>query len=90
MIKHFAELGAERTWRDMGARSQIEGRASITASLRRSLGITAARSAARLKSDRLGIALGDGKAAARRRAFSSRFSRSLWEEYYSHFSPFEN
>jgi hypothetical protein len=90
LIKNFAELGAERSWRGMGARSQIEGRACITASLRRSLGIAASRSAARLKSDRLGIALGDGKAAAKRRAYSSFRARSMWEEYYSHFSPFEN
>ena len=63
----MADIGAERNWQKMGARTAAEARATIKGRLRRSIGITAVVAEAMLRSDRLGIALGDGEAAARRR-----------------------
>ena len=63
-------------WRTMGARSVPEARGVIKGRLIRSFGITAARGYARLISDRLGIAIGDGKKASKRRAFA----RDQWQE----------
>ena len=63
----MAAIGAERKWQRMGARSALEARAVIKGRLRRSVGITAVVAEAMLRSDRLGIVLGDGSAAAKRR-----------------------
>ena len=63
----MASIGAERNWQRMGARTALEARGVIKGRLRRSVGITAVVAEAMLRSDRLGIALGDGPAAAKRR-----------------------
>lgn len=67
LIGELATIGAERCWRDMGARSQLEARGLLKAMLRESFGIEAVRGHARLKLDRLGVMSGDAAAAAKRR-----------------------
>ena len=87
LIDHIAEVGTEYHWQSMGARSPIEARGIIKARLRRSFGICAVRAAARLKISRLGIALGFGKAAKKRRADAHHNQRTMDEEYYYRFGP---
>ena len=53
----------------------------------RRLGITAARAAARLKIARIGIARGDGKAAAKRRKKGQDARRTEEEERYYAWGP---
>ena len=67
LLSTMADIGAERSWHKMGARTVLDARTTIKGRLRRSIGITAVVAEAMLRSDRLGIALGDGEAAARRR-----------------------
>ena len=67
LIATIAQIGAERKWQMMGARNPLEARAVIKGRLRRSVGITAVVAEAMLRSDRLGIALGNGSRAAKRR-----------------------
>jgi len=66
-IDMLAEFGSERTWRDMGCRSQKEAGAVIKSMARRAIGIEAARGAARLKLARITVMSGDMKQAASRR-----------------------
>lgn len=87
LVDHIADVGTDLHWQSMGARSKIEARGVIRARLRRSFGICATRAAARLKISRLGIALGFGKAAAKRRADAHQNQRSMAEEYYQRFGP---
>ena len=84
MITRMAEIGAQHLWKDSGARSILEMRGVIKARMTRSFGITAFRGYARLISDRLGIAIGDGKKAYARRAFA-RDEFKEWREEYSRF-----
>ena len=67
----------------MGARSVVGARGVIKNRLRRMIGINAAKANAVLKRERLGIALGNGPHAYRRRhdAFTARNMR---EEFYDH------
>ena len=71
----------------MGARSQKEACGVIKGTLRRRLGITAARAAARLKIARIGIARGDGKAATQRRKKGRDARRNGAEEWYYRYGP---
>ena len=81
LVDAMAEVGAEASWRRMGARSVIGARGVIKSRLIRMIGINAARANATLKRERLGIALGDGvHAFARRR--SAFYARTMREEYY--------
>ena len=81
LVDAMAEVGAETSWRRMGARSVIGARGVIKSRLIRMIGINAARANATLKRERLGIALGDGvHAFARRR--SAFYARTMREEYY--------
>ena len=69
----------------MGARSISEARGIITNRIKRSFGITACLAAARLKRERLGIALGDGPAASKRRR-DEQFKHWNWfKEYQAQF-----
>ena len=79
-LKELAAIGAERTWRDMGARTETEARGLITGMLHRSIGIAAVRGHARLKLDRLASMQGDAAGAAKRRA-TGRFN---WAQRRNH------
>ena len=83
----MAEIGAERKWRSMGSRSWVEARGVLTNSVRRGIGIVATRAAARLMIGRLGVARGDGRAAAQRRRNFKSSRRSFEEENYFHNGP---
>ena len=87
LITAIAENGAERKWQVMGARSQKEARGVIKGEIRRRLGITAARAAARLKISRIGIARGDGEAASKRRKTGRDARRNVAEEWYYRYGP---
>ena len=82
LIKEIAEVGAEQKWRTMGARSMEEARGVIKGALKRRIGITAARAAARLIIARAGIVRGDAKAAARRRNNRHNERRTAEDEWY--------
>ena len=81
LVDVMAEVGAVRSWRQMGARSVVEARGVIKTRVRRMIGINAARAGAVLKRERLGIALGGGKAAAGRRSSAFK-ARTMREERY--------
>ena len=81
LLKRFAHIGAERKWKEMGARSIKEARAVMLTKLRRNFGITGFRGYARLVIDRLGIALGDGKAAFKRRGYARNAAKEWRDEY---------
>ena len=66
----------------MGARSVHEARGILVNRFRRSIGIAATRAAVTLMIERLGIARGDGKSAARRRRNANAAHRSMEEENY--------
>jgi len=80
-----SEIAAERRWRGIGARNQQEARSVIKGRMIRSIGITAVREAARMKRERLGVALGDASAANRTRQRAGQFARTMREEYYASF-----
>ena len=82
LIGEIAEMGAERVWRKMGARSVLEARGILVNRIRRGIGIAASRAAATLMIERLGIARGDGKRAARCRRNANAAHRSMEEEHY--------
>ena len=78
LLHETAALGAQRSWRDMGARSVDEAAGLLYTKLRRNLGIAAARARARLLIDRVNLALaGNGARAATQRRAVSRFA---WRE----------
>ena len=81
MIQRFAHIGAERMYMKMGARSIKEARGIILAKLIRNVGITGFRGYARLVMDRLGIALGDGKQAYKRRGRAQNAAKEWRDEY---------
>ena len=85
LLDTIADVAAERKWRRMGARNPHEARAVIAARVYRSIGILSVREAAKMKRERLGIALGDGSAASRRRKRAGQFARTMREEYQAHF-----
>ena len=68
-IDDCAVMGAERKWRSMGARSVREARGLIRGMCLETIGIAAARAAARCKLDRANLMEGneEGSAAQRRR-----------------------
>ena len=69
----LANMGAERSWKRMGARTAIEAKGLIRAQALKTLGIVAVRENARLKLDRLGVLFGSEGGAAERRA-TDRFA----------------
>ena len=84
VIEGIAEIGAERNWRAMGARSVLEARAVLINRVRRGIGIVATRAAARLMIGRLGVARGDGRKAAERRRNAKSYRRSFeWENFFA-------
>ena len=84
VIEGIAEIGAERNWRAMGARSVLEARAVLINRVRRGIGIVATRAAARLMIGRLGVACGDGRKAAERRRNAKSYRRSFeWENFFA-------
>ena len=82
----MAAVGAERRWRAIGARSVRGARSVFVSRIRRSIGITAVRAAAKLKRERLQLFLSGGgaRAAGRRTAGQARAS-SMREEYHDHY-----
>ena len=80
-IGRLSEVGAERMWKTMGARSIKEAKAVIKVRLIRTIGITGFRGYARLVMDRLGTVVGDGKKAAERRA-KARSAGMEWRDEY--------
>ena len=82
-LARASEIGAERRWREMGARSISEAKAYIKFAMRRSIGITATRAEAGLVRERLGLLLsGAGAAAARmssQKAWNERHNREYAE-----------
>jgi len=78
LLRDTATLGAQRCWRDMGARSVDEAAGLLYTKLRRNLGIAAARARARLLIDRVTLVLaGNGARAAAQRRAAGRFA---WRE----------
>ena len=82
LMVQIAEVGAEISWRAMGARSVLEARSTLINRIRRTIGITASRAAARLMIERLGVARGDGREAAKRRRNADTSHRSFEREHY--------
>ena len=72
LLKHVAEIGAERNWRTMGARSQSEARGALISYFRDIVGICAVRENARMKARVLGTLLGDYDEACKRRGSGRR------------------
>ena len=66
-VSMLGEVGSERTWRDMGARSQREAASVIKSMARQAIGVEAARGAARLKLARIAVMSGDMNQAGSRR-----------------------
>ena len=81
-VGEIAKLGAERTWRGMGARSKAEARGIIRQQIISSLGVVAVRSNAACLLTRLGVAAsGNPKqaGAARKKArIYARMRRDWW------------
>ncbi len=78
-VKMLCEFGSERTWRDMGCKTQKHAEAVISAMARTAIGIEAARGSARLKLARIAVMSGDLPKAGswRRRArFGHRARRA--------------
>ena len=82
-VSKIAAIGADRKWRSMGARSIEEAVPVIRNRIRRSMGITAIIAEQQLRAERLGIALGNGRKAAERRAFS-RAKFHTWQDEMSY------
>ena len=78
-ISTIAAIGAERKWRSFGARSIQEALPVIKRRIMRSVGITAIIAEQQLRSERLGVALGNGRKAAQRRGVS-RAKFHTWQE----------
>ena len=89
LIDEAAAIGAERGWRMMGARSVRDAREAFISRIKRSVGITAVRAAARLKRERLQFFLAGGgaKATGRRTEGQARFY-SMREVYHDLFSGY--
>ena len=83
LIRKAAEVGAERRWRLMGARSQQEARAALLFMMRRSIGITAVRANAKMMRERLGLVLGNGAAASKRRRCAKQKERNVDNNYWN-------
>ena len=83
LIKISAEIGGERRWRDLRARSKVEAKAFIAHRMRRSIGITAIRAFAMVKRECLGIVLGNGTSGAARRKSANLFAKEMRQEYYN-------
>ena len=81
LLDTIADLAAERKWRRMCARNPHEARAVIAARMYRSIDILSVREAAKMKRERLGIALGDRSAASRRRKRAGQFARTMREDH---------
>jgi len=81
LVTAMSEVGAEAKWRNMGARSVVGARGVIKNRLRRMIGINAAKANAVLKRERLGIALGNGQNAYKRR-YNAFTARKMREEFY--------
>ena len=56
-------IGAERKWREIGAKSVVDAVPIILRRMRRSIGITAVIAEQHLRATRLGIVLGNGDKA---------------------------
>ena len=83
-VADAAEMGAAKSWREMGARSVLEARGLLKKMALETLGIAAVRANARCKLDRAATALGgDEGSEARRRTDrynyeeQQRFRRNL-------------
>ena len=75
LLREEAALGAQRCWRDMGARSADEAAGLLYTKLRRNLGIAIVRARARLLIDRVNLILaGNGAREAAQRRASNRFA----------------
>jgi hypothetical protein len=85
LIGEMADVSGERCWREIGARSPKDARKYMLGVLRRKIGIASVTANATLKRERLGIALGDGKAAADRREGHAWNMRHLREGYFAQF-----
>ena len=80
-IRKTAEIRGERKWRRMGARSAREATAAIMHSMRRSIGILATRANAIFLRERLGVVLGNGPAASKRRRQAKYQERKMRYNY---------
>lgn len=92
LITMASKIGGERLWRSMGSRSQREARAVLKTSMRRRIGVVAARENARLKRERLAILLSPdgGAAAAGRRRASRAYYTFRQEQYFQHWHRYDN
>ena len=83
LIQLCAELGADRRWREIGARSKVQAKAFIAHRMREDIGITAVRAFAMVKRECLGIMLGNSRAGAARRKTANQFAKELAQDYSS-------
>ena len=83
LIQLSAELGADRRWREIGARSKVQAKAFIAHRMQESIGITAVRAFAMVKRECLGIMLGNSHAGAARRKTANQFAKELAQDYSS-------
>ena len=84
-VDDLASQGSQLLWRQMGALSPLDARATILGRLRSSLGVTALRSFARMRLDCLSMVLGYNSAHfERRRRAQSRFVAWRNEYFYRH------
>ena len=84
LINCISERAAEVRWRGMLAIDVIHAKGVIKTMITNSLGILGARANAECLEDRLGIMVGDGKAAFGRRRSADAANREAYEEYSRH------
>jgi len=85
LINCISERAAEVRWRGMLATDVITAKGVIKTMIKNSLGILGARANAECLEDRLGIMLGDGKAAFGRSRSADAANREAYEEYSRHY-----
>ena len=81
LVDNISSAAADHRWRAMGCKDATIAKSVIKNMIRKNLGIVAARANAQLIEDRLGILLGNGKAAAERRRGAEEMSKKAHEEY---------
>ena len=83
MISLASEIGGERRWRQMGARSVVEAQGFLWNMMRQHIGINVVRECAKLKRERLGAVLGNAYFAHGRRNKNARFHERVRAAYWN-------
>ena len=85
LINCISERAAEVRWRGVLATDFITAMGAIKTTITNSLAILGARANAECLEDRLGMMLGDGKAAFGRRRSADAANREAYEKYSRHY-----